>query len=178
MRFYLWKRQRIYSILIVVDWYMRLMGNKTTPDSADPRLESFYPTRVADIDLPHQCVVDTYYPRFVHIHKYLQRIWRGACDISLTIIIQTCIEFRAARGGQLIWNLIDWISEASLRLTEWYVIAILLSKRRSQYWFLFNQCLNMKKQYRTKHDLENAWMNYCGHQLYDDVIRWKKFPRY
>ena len=36
------------------------MGDKTIPDSAEPRLESFYPTFVAGIDLPHQGVVDSY----------------------------------------------------------------------------------------------------------------------
>ena len=35
-------------------------GDKTTPDSAEPRLESFYPPSVAGIDLPHQVVVDSY----------------------------------------------------------------------------------------------------------------------
>ena len=29
------------------------MGDKTIPHSAEPRLESFYPPFVADIDLPH-----------------------------------------------------------------------------------------------------------------------------
>ena len=32
------------------------MGDKTIPDSAEPRLESFYPPLVAGIDLPHQGV--------------------------------------------------------------------------------------------------------------------------
>ena len=36
------------------------MGDKTIPDWAEPRLESFYPTFVADIDLPHEGVVDSY----------------------------------------------------------------------------------------------------------------------
>ena len=36
------------------------MGDKTIPDSVEPRLESFYPPFVAGIDLPHQGVVDTY----------------------------------------------------------------------------------------------------------------------
>ena len=45
---------------MVVDPYQRLMGDKTIPDSAEPRLESFYPSFVAGIDLPHQGVVDTY----------------------------------------------------------------------------------------------------------------------
>ena len=53
-------RQRIHNTLIVVDRYLRLMGDKTIPDSAEPRLESFYPPFVAGIDLPHQGVVDSY----------------------------------------------------------------------------------------------------------------------
>ena len=36
------------------------MRDKTIPDSVEPRLESFYPPFVADIDLPHQGVVDSY----------------------------------------------------------------------------------------------------------------------
>ena len=36
------------------------MGDKTIPDSAEPRLESFYPPFVAGIDLPHQGAVDSY----------------------------------------------------------------------------------------------------------------------
>ena len=57
---YWWMRQRIHNTLIVVDRYLRLMGDKTIPDSAEPRLESFYPPFVAGIDLPHQGVVDSY----------------------------------------------------------------------------------------------------------------------
>ena len=38
---YLWTRQRIHYTLIVVDRYLRFMGAKTIPDSAEPRLESF-----------------------------------------------------------------------------------------------------------------------------------------
>ena len=59
---YWWTRQRIHNTLIVVDRYLRLMGDKTIPDSAEPRLESFYPPFVAGIDLPHQGVVDSYSP--------------------------------------------------------------------------------------------------------------------
>ena len=59
---YWWTRQRIHNTLIVVDRYLRLMGDKTIPDSAEPRLESFYHPFVADIDLPHQGVVDSYNP--------------------------------------------------------------------------------------------------------------------
>ena len=32
-----WTRQRIHNTLIVVDRYLRLMGDKTIPDSAEPR---------------------------------------------------------------------------------------------------------------------------------------------
>ena len=57
---YWWTRQRFHNTLIVVDRYLRLVGDKTIPDSAEPRLESFYPSFVAGIDLPHQGVVDSY----------------------------------------------------------------------------------------------------------------------
>ena len=59
---YWWTRQRIHNTSIVVDRYLQLMGDKTIPDSAEPRLESFYPPFVAGIDLPHQSVVDSYNP--------------------------------------------------------------------------------------------------------------------
>ena len=49
---YWWTRQKIHKTLIVVDWYLRLMGDKTIPDSTDPCLESFYRPFVACIDLP------------------------------------------------------------------------------------------------------------------------------
>ena len=68
---YWWTRQRIHNTLIVVDRYLRLMGDKTIPDSAEPRLESFYPPFVAGIDLPHQGVVDSYnlpYKRTAVLH--------------------------------------------------------------------------------------------------------------
>ena len=59
---YGWTRQRIHNTLIAVDRYLRLMGDKTIPDSAEPRLESFCPPFVAGIDLSHQGVVDSYNP--------------------------------------------------------------------------------------------------------------------
>ena len=62
---YWWTRQRIHNTLIAVDQYLRLMGDKTIPDSAEPRLESFDPPFVAGIDLPHQGVVDSNNPPFV-----------------------------------------------------------------------------------------------------------------
>ena len=56
---YWWTRHRIHNTLIVVDRYLRLTENKTIPDSAEPRLESFclvHPgvrdkRRVSEIDL-------------------------------------------------------------------------------------------------------------------------------
>ena len=57
---YWWTRQRIHNTLILVNRYLRLMGDKTIPDSAGPRLESFYPPFVTGIDLPHQDVVASY----------------------------------------------------------------------------------------------------------------------
>ena len=57
--FYQWMRQIIHNILIVVDQYLLLMGDKMIPDSAEPHLESFYPPFIADIHLPHQGVVDS-----------------------------------------------------------------------------------------------------------------------
>ena len=56
---YWWTRQRIHNTLILVDRYLRLMGDKTIPGEAPPSLESFYPPFVAGIDLPHQGVVDS-----------------------------------------------------------------------------------------------------------------------
>ena len=56
---YWWTRQKTINTLIVVDQYLRLMGDKTIPDSAEPRLESLYPPFVAGIDLPYQSVVDS-----------------------------------------------------------------------------------------------------------------------
>ena len=57
---YWWTRQRIHNTLILIDRYLRLTGDKTIPDSAEPRLESLYPPFVTGIDLPHQDVVDSY----------------------------------------------------------------------------------------------------------------------
>ena len=57
---YWWTRQRIHNTSIVVDRYLRLMGDKPIPDSAEPRLETFYPPFVAGIDLPHLGVMDSY----------------------------------------------------------------------------------------------------------------------
>ena len=50
---YWWTRQRIHITLIVVDRYLRLMGDKMIPDSAERR-------STTSVDLPHQGVVDSY----------------------------------------------------------------------------------------------------------------------
>ena len=56
------------------------MGDKTIPDSAEPRLESFYPPYVAGIDLPHQgVVVDSYNPPRV-ADIYLPQSNQGVVD--------------------------------------------------------------------------------------------------
>ena len=67
---YWWTRQRINNTLIVVERYLRLMVDKTIPDSAEPRLESFYPlfvvlspirsTTVLSLSILHKGVVDPY----------------------------------------------------------------------------------------------------------------------
>ena len=56
-----WTRQRIHNNFSS-RYGISLMGDKTIPDSAEPRLESFYPPFVTGIDLPHQCVADYYNP--------------------------------------------------------------------------------------------------------------------
>ena len=76
---YWWTRQRIHNTLIVLDRYLRLMGDKTIPDSAEPRLESFYPPFVASIYLPHQGVVDSYnlgHLTFVSHGRVCETNWR------------------------------------------------------------------------------------------------------
>ena len=72
---YWWTKQRIHNTLIVVDRYLRLMGDKMIPYSAEPRLESFYPPFVAGIDLPHQGVVDSY--------SLIQWAMRDKCRVSV-----------------------------------------------------------------------------------------------
>ena len=81
---YWWTRRRIHNTLIVVDRYLRLMGDKTIPDSAEPRLESFYPPFIAGIDLPHQGVVDSYSPSkeqhgTVKVDSYLLTASKHVC---------------------------------------------------------------------------------------------------
>ena len=57
---YWWTRQRIHNNLIVVDRYLRLMGDEEISDSMEPLFESVYPPFVAGIDLTYQGVVDSY----------------------------------------------------------------------------------------------------------------------
>ena len=72
---YWWTRQRIHNTLIVVDRYLRLMSDKTIPDSAEPRLESFHLPFVAGIDLPHQGVVDSYNPLYDQCWNSQQKMY-------------------------------------------------------------------------------------------------------
>ena len=58
------------------------MGDETIPDSAEPRLESFYPPFVAGIDLPHQGVVDSYNPSLGMRQFFVTSQW--ASDAQLT----------------------------------------------------------------------------------------------
>ena len=53
-------RQTIHNFFIVVDRFLRLMDDKTNPESAEPGLESFYFPFVTGSDLPYQGVVDIY----------------------------------------------------------------------------------------------------------------------
>ena len=82
---YWWTRQRIHNTLIVVDRFLRLMGHKTIPDSAEPRLESFYPPFLAGIDLPHQGVVDSYNLSHGNPHTWKRRslYWEGPRALGL-----------------------------------------------------------------------------------------------
>ena len=48
------------NTLIVIDRYLGLIGDKTILHSAEPRLELFYPSFFAVIDLPYQGVMDSY----------------------------------------------------------------------------------------------------------------------
>ena len=56
-----WDKELIHNTFIVVDRYLRLMEDKMIPDSAEPRLDLFYPPFITGIDLPHQGVVDLCY---------------------------------------------------------------------------------------------------------------------
>ena len=95
---YWWTRQRIHNTLIVVDRYLRLTGDKTIPDSAEPRLESFYPPFVAGIDLPHQGVVDSYSLTHRQQGHFLKRLLFAKVDYNCNILWDTiqcnaCLSF-------------------------------------------------------------------------------------
>ena len=85
-------RQKVHDTLIVVDRYLRLMGDKTIPDSAEPRLGSLNLPFVTGIDLPHQGLVDSYNlilalcfcsPPIQRMHKLV---------ISSLYMLYTCIK--------------------------------------------------------------------------------------
>ena len=85
---YWWTRQRIHNTLMVVDRYLRLMGDKTIPDSQEHRLESFYPPFVAGIDLHHQGVVDSYnlYDGNPYTSKMASLYWNSPLTVSMTFL--------------------------------------------------------------------------------------------
>ena len=90
---YWWTRQRIHNTLIVLDRYLRLMGDKTIPGSAEPRLESFYPPFVAGIYLPHQGVVDSYnHPHWVSVSRYIDGSAQDCSNSSALAmeLLQSC----------------------------------------------------------------------------------------
>ena len=90
---YWWTRQRIHNTLIVVDRYLSLMGDKTIPDSAEPRLVSFYPPFVTGIDLPHQGVVDSYnlHNGISYTGKIIYFYWIGP-QVSLLVLLAARIQ--------------------------------------------------------------------------------------
>ena len=59
---------RIHNTFVVVDRYLRRMGDKTIPDEAPPSLESFNPPWVAGIDLPQQRCCG-FFVSFTNKHK-------------------------------------------------------------------------------------------------------------
>ena len=69
-------KQKIHYILIVVDRYLQLMGDKFIP-------EFFYPPFIAGIDIPHQGIVDSY-----NLHCYSTgntAVLQWAIDICLYV---------------------------------------------------------------------------------------------
>ena len=91
---YWWMRQRIHNTLIVVDRCQRLMGDETIPDSAEPRLESFYPPWVAGIDLPHQGVVDSYNLYYGDLYTGKTSLyWDGPLTAALPSMVSCCFDF-------------------------------------------------------------------------------------
>ena len=91
---YWWTRQRIHNTLIVVDQYLRLMGDKTIPDSAESRLESFYPPFVAGIDLPHQGVLDSYNQHrptaLIHRHIFvMSNFWEAWLHFHVDTLVSS-----------------------------------------------------------------------------------------
>ena len=69
MRFYRWTKHRIHNTFVVVDEYLRIMGDKPILDSVEPLLERFYLS-----SLPHLGVVDS--------HKLSQAIGISSQDTT------------------------------------------------------------------------------------------------
>ena len=131
---YWWTRQRIHNTLIVVDRYLRLMGDKTIPDSAESRLESFYPPFVAGIDLPHQGVVDSYNLHQCWNHdgvikwKHFPRYWpfvRGIHGSPVNFSHKG--HWRGALMLSVICSLNKQLSKKIVRLVIWDAIALIMT---------------------------------------------------
>ena len=76
--------------MVVVDRNLHLMGDKTIPESAVPRLESFHPPFVVTgIDLLHQNVVHSYNSIFTSTHrwKYVSKKWDKNVSVLLSELI-------------------------------------------------------------------------------------------
>ena len=76
------------------------MGDKTIPDSAEPRLESFYPPFVAGIDLPHQGVVDSY--NLYNGNSYTGKMASSYSEMSLQVILYLAITLKY--GKKIEWR--------------------------------------------------------------------------
>ena len=122
---YWWTRQRIRNILLMVDRYLRLMGDKTVPDSAEPRLESVYPPWVAGINLPHQGVVDSY-----NLNQWWQFHWRIYTSLGLN-------KLRVKIYSR--W----WGLHQSTKFWFEFPLSILLSRKSEQLFFMTNICRTM-----------------------------------
>ena len=101
--------KRIHDTLIAVDRYLRLMGDKTIPDSAEPSLESFYPPFVAGIDLPHQGVVDSYR---ITWRTHLLCIW-------LSIYIWYLQMRKYVLSQKNMQTITDMINEQLIKVKKW-----------------------------------------------------------
>ena len=105
------------------------MGDKTIPDSAQPRLESFYPPFVTGIDLPHQGIVDSYNLRHGTAN------WHGT------------IRMRAVHS--LVWPWLGWVDvpecdwgdirrRRAIHISSWLCIHKSSWPHYHNYWFQYD----------------------------------------